>query len=604
MQPDMASDQNDVTLMDGSSDFSGGVNSLCVTTVQSERTPNGLPRNMTAWLVNATVRDGGITQRDGWQPRGTIAPGNAIYQGASVYEPDSANPYIMALIGGNTYQVDPDFLAAPINLTALFPGTAMPPTQPLANFCQAELFLVIQAGDNLTLPLFWDGTKLRRSKGITDTAVAPGTPGVNEIPAATAMAYYQGRLWYAQFRTVSAGDIVDGPSGTPEYQERDSVLEVTENPLVVGGDGFTVPSNAGNIRALSFLATQDTSLGQGNLLIFTRKSIYSLYVPVTRADWIAAGVNDAPLMTIIQITNGAVNDRSVVSINGDLFFQSLEPAIRPVIAALRYFQQWSNPPTSSNEDRILAFVNRALMRFGSGVTFDNRLLQATVPMQKPQGVIHQAILPLDFTPLSTLQKQLPPCWEGHHEGLDWLQLLEMDFGGLQRSFGIVLSRIDQSIQLWELIVGERFENGDGRVTWQIETPAWTWNDETKLKKLTGGELWIDSLYGTVDITVEYRPDSDVCWKSWKKFTICSPRNSCETVESPQCYPLSGFGESYRSTLTLPNPPDEACESATGRPAFIAYQVQVRLTIKGFCRIRSIMVFGQMMERELYQNLVC
>lgn len=594
----------DVTLFDGSSSFEGGVNSIKVTTIQSARTPNGLARNELAWLVNATVRDGGITQRTGWQPRGTIQPGKSIYQGASVYEPDSANPYIVALIGGNTYKVDPDFLSQPINLTAAFASTGMPASEPQAYFCQGEKYLVIQAGDNVTKPLFWDGTTLRRSKGITNTAVAPGTPGINEIPAATAMAYYQGRLWYAQQRQVSAGDIVGGPSGTAGNQFRDAILNVTENPLVVGGDGFTVPSNAGNIRGLSFLATLDTTLGQGNLMVFTRKSIYSLYVPITRANWIAANSSNAPLMTIVQITNGSVNDRSIVSVNGDLFYQSLEPSIRSLISALRYFQQWANPPTSSNENRILEFVDRGLMHFSSGIEFDNRLLQLTLPTQKPQGVIHQAVLPLDFTPLSTLQKQLPPTWEGHYEGLDFLHLLQMDFGGRQRAFGIVLSRLDQSIQLWELTNAERFENGDNRVEWQIEFPAYTWGDETKLKKLVGAELWIDSIYGTVEFTLEYRPDSDVCWKPWKSWKVCSAKNSCEDVKNPVCYPLTGYGESYRSTQTIPNPPDENCESATGRPAYIAYQIQPRLTVKGWCRIRSITLFGDPVERQLYDNQVC
>lgn len=605
MQAGMAaSKSNDVTIYDGSSDFSGGVDSLAVTTIQSERTPNGLKRTQLAWLVNATVRDGGITQRWGWQPRGTISPGSSLFQGSSIYEPDAANPYIMALIGGNTYKIDPDFIAPPVNLTALFPGTAMPPTQPQAFFAQGELSLLIQAGDNKTLPLIWDGTTLRRSIGINNKAVVPGTPGVNEIPAATAMVYYQGRLWYSQQRNFSGGDIVGGPSGTVAYNFRDAILNVTENPLVVGGDGFTVPTNAGNIRALNFLATQDTTLGQGNLLIFTPKTIYSLFVPITRALWIAATSMNGPLMTVIQITNGAVSDRSIVPVNGDLFYQSLEPAIRSTIAATRYFQQWSNPPTSNEEDRILAFVNRALMAFGSGVTFDNRLLQATMPIQKPQGVINQVILPLDFTPISTLQKQLPPCWEGHYEGLDFLQLLQMNFGGLQRVFGIVLSRVDQSFQLYELIVGEQFEDGDKRVTWQIEFPAYTAGDETMIKKLTGAELWIDSVYGTVEFTMEYRPDSDACWKLWKKWIICSPRNSAEDAANPVAYPLTQYGEAYRTTQTLPVPPDENCESSTGRPAYIGYQFQPRLTVKGWCRIRSITLFMEKLERELYKGLVC
>src|SRR5262249_16452120 len=143
-----------------------------------------------------------------------------------------------------------------------------------AYFEQAEEFLIIQSGDNATLPLFWDGNTLRRSKGITDRTKGPPYPnGVNEIPAATAMDYFMGRLWYAQFRQYSAGDIVGGPSGSNVaptfYNFRDSLLNVTENPLVLGGDGFTVPTQSGNIRALKHSANLDTALGQGQLFIFT-----------------------------------------------------------------------------------------------------------------------------------------------------------------------------------------------------------------------------------------------------------------------------------------------------------------------------------------------
>lgn len=598
--------KSDVTMFDGSSSFEGGVKSLKVTTLASARTPNGLARNELGWLVNATVRDGGITQRTTWQPVCTVHDSTGVFQGASIYEPDNANPYNVALISGNLYKIDPDNAFPPVNLTALFPGTQMPvnPSTLQAYFCQGERFLIIQAGDNVTLPLIWDGTTLRRSKGITNKGVAPGTPGVNEIPAATAMVYYQGRLWYAQQRTVSAGDIVGGPSGTAAYQFRDAILNVTENPLVVGGDGFTVPSNAGNIRGLSFLATLDTTLGQGNLLIGTRKSIYSLYVPITRADWIAAGVNDAPLMTVVQRDNGWVNDRSIVAYNGDLYAQSLEPAVRSVLAALRYFQQSGNTAISSDETRILQFVNRGLMHFSSGAAFDYRLLQATLPRQLPQGVVHDGIMALDFTPISTFKPNQPPAWEGAYSGVPWLQLLEMDFGGRQRCFGLMVSQVDSSIQCWELTDDQQFEDGDKRVTWQIEFPAYTAGDETMIKKLTGGELWIDSVFGKVDFTLEYRPDSDVCWKKWANWSVCSPRNSSENVENPQSYPLVGYGESYRTTQTFPVPPNEDCESATGRPAYIGYQFQPRLTITGWCRIRSITLFMEALERELYKNIVC
>lgn len=592
-----------VTSVDGSLDFSGGVDSLKVTTIQSSQNPNGLARNELAWLINATVRDGGISQRYGWNPIGTAHDGSVVFQGGDFYIPDSGSPYILALLSGNVWKIDA--LANPIatNLSAAF-GVSLPASNPQAYFKQAEKFMVIQAGDGTTLPLFWDGVTLRKSKGITNTAVAPGTPGVNEIPAATTMDYYMGRLWYAQGRQYSAGDIVGGGSGTVANQFRDAVLNVTENPLVLGGDGFTVPNNAGTITALFHNANLNTALGQGQLLIGTRKCIYALQVPVTRTDWIAANNTNQPLQTVVQFVNGPVSDRSVVPVNGDVYYQSFDPAIRSLIAAIRYFGQPGNISISANEERLLQFTNRALLKFSTGIQFDNRLLQSGLPLQRPQGVVHQAIIPLDFLPMSTPDQQtFNPIWEGMYEGLDFLQLFVADFGGVDRAFGLIVSRVDSSIQLWELTEANQFEGADSRVTWQIEFPAFTWGQEFALKKLVSAELWLDRLYGEVVFKMEWRPDGENCWFTWAEWKECTPRNTGESVP-PVTYPLTPFGECYRATKTLPKPPESCPSCSTGRPAYIGYQFQPRLTIKGFCRLRGLLLHSEPVERNLYNKMVC
>lgn len=601
--------QNGVTIVDGSLDFSGGVDSIKVTTIQSAQNPNGLGRNQLAWLDNATVRDGGITQRTGWDIKGIISDGSKIFQGKYLYEPLFGNNYFIMGIGGHILKVDPDFTFPPIDLSVAF-NLFLPASQPYFYFVQAEQFLVIQAGDNVTLPLFWDGTTLRQSKGITNTAVAPGTPGVNEIPAATAMDYYGNRLWYAQNRQICAGDMVGGPSGTnvapTNYRNTDSILNVTENPLVVGGDGITVPTNGGNIRAIKHTANIDAALGQGRLFIFTRKVIYSLTVPVSRSDWINASSNNQPLLTVVQLVNGSVNDRGIAAANGDLYYQSLEPGIRSLLIAIRSFQQAGNIAISAPEERILSFNDRSLLHFATAMVFDNRLWQSALPIQKPQGVVHQAIIPLDFLPMSEFQGKFDPVWEGMYEGLDILQLWSGDFGGLERGFGTVVSRETGAIELWEFTTFERFTHnvhGELRETWIIEFPAYTWGQEFLMKKLVSAELWVDKLFGEVEFTMQYRPDGDTCWHDWHKWKMCTARNSCEDVHNPVCYPLVGYRESYKQTITLPVPP-AVCETAMGRPSNIGFQFQPRLIIKGWCRIRGILLHAEKSEQQLYHNLVC
>lgn len=521
-----------------------------------------------------------------------------------MYRPQAdATPYLVCSIGGIIYKVPVD--GGPVvNLTALSGVAPNPANIEYAFFAQGERFLVIQAGDGVTLPLFWDGATLRRSIGITNTAVVPGTPGVNEIPAAFAMVYYQQRLWYSIGSNVFAGDIVGGNSGTAGYGFTDAILNVTENPLVLGngGDGFALPSDAGQIRALAYNANLDATLGQGPLYIFTRKQIYALTVPVTRADWIAANTSNAPALTVVQLNNGAVNDRSLVAVNGDLFFQSLEPSIRSLITAIRYFQQWGNTPISREENLILQSVDRALMHFGTGIYFDNRVLQATMPKRMPQGVVNQAILPLDFEVLSTLSDAKPPAWEGHYEGLNVLQMFTGDFGGVERAFSMVVNEAGE-IAAWEFTTAGRFESGDNRIVWQIQFPAFTFGKEFDLKDLVGAELWIDRLYGEVDFRLEWRVDGDPCPRLWYVFRECTQRNSCESPFGAICgYPQQNFRDSYRQTINMPRPP-LYCQPTMVRPAHRGFQFQPILTIKGWCRVRGLLLFADPVEKSIYANLV-
>lgn len=598
---------NSVIITDGSIDFSGGVNSIKVTTIQSERNPNGLARNELAWMDNCTVRDGGILPRGGWQLIKEISPGTAItlFQGKFMYQPLDADPYHIYSIGGRIYMVPTDS-AGVVDLSAAF-GLVNPADQPIVYFVQAGPYLIIQAGDNVTLPLFWNGTTLRRSIGINNTAVPPGTPGVNEIPAGTAMDYFMGRVWYAQGRTVSAGDIVGGPSGTVANEFLDAVLNVTENPLVLGGDGFSVPAQDGVVRGIAHSANIDAALGQGRLFIGTRKSIYALNVPVTRTEWIAATNSNQPLMTVVQINNGWVNDRGIVTVNGDLFYQSLEPAIRSLNQSTRYFGQWGNIQISNNEQRILQYNDRALLRYCSGIYFDSRCVQTALPVEGPRGVVHKAMIPLDFVPISSFNRQKEPNWEGMYEGLDTLQMTTGDFGGRERAFASVVARDTGAIQLWEMtsfLKEDANATGDLRITWIVEFPAFTWGDETRLKKLVGAELWVDRLHGTVEFAMEYRPDGQACWTLWHLWKKCSPKNSAEVVQNPISYPLTPCLESYFNSMTLPAPDPNKCANNGIRPSTQGYQFQPRLRIKGFCRVRGLYLHAEPMERQLYSQITC
>lgn len=588
-------------------DFSGGVDSRKVSTLASQANPNGLKRNQLAWLTNGSIRDGGITTRTGWLQRLGIADGTHWFQGGGVYQYNEEYPYLLLLIGGNVLMVTFDPYTVR-NLSAEF-GEYMPDGELYAYFCQAEKWMVIQAGDYVTLPLFWDGVTLRRSNGIVDP-YGLGYPNINEIPAAGPMDYYMGRLWYAGVPTrrhYCAGDIVQGAAGTAPEFFLDSVLKVTENPLAIGGDGFMVPTSAGNIRALKHTANLDTALGVSELFIFTRHTVYALNVPISRRAWIGAGNGSGdttnPTQRILQINSGAVNDRSIVVVNGDIFYQSFEPGIRSLMLAIRNFQQWGNTSISANEDRMLRFTDRALMKWSSGIEFNNRMLQTALPQRVGCGIVSPALIPLDFKPVTSFGEALNPVWEGAYEGLQHLQLFSVDYNGRPRAFSVMASRADGGIQLWELTDFSRDENADSRNTMIIETPAFTWNRETTMKELDCLELWFDKIYGEVNYRVEYRPDSDPCWYQWWAWKKCFARNSAEDVANPVAYPLQEYREGYRTMDSLGRP-QQVCQSNMGRPSNIGYQFQLRITVKGWSRLRALVIHSNIRAEHPYANLVC
>jgi hypothetical protein len=743
---------SNVRITDGSWNWLGGVDSGKVTTIASQLVPNGLARDQLAWMTNCTCRGGGISPRTGWIKLCTVHPGNVLYQGGYLYDNfiQGTFPYLVLSIGGALYQVRVDLDNSVRNLSADF-GLFDPADIAHGYFVQGEQFLVKQAGDGVTLPLFWDGSTLRRSTGPgaivgvvaagavvpaagdyvditlygpytgvlnqivmidgeayihvlntqsitlrndgatapvgfivpagtqildaggtllattlanfivpaigattafsvwvnpavaapqavtifgdawTITAVAPepapavnhvylvnisANPGdainadtnlltVSELPPATAMDYYMGRIWYAQDRQYTAGDIVLGPSGTTAYRKTDSILKITENPLALAGDGFVVPTEDGIIRALKHTANLDTALGEGQLYAFTRKAVYALSVPVSRANWITS---TEPLQKVALLRNGTYGDRNVVHVNGDLFFLSWD-GYRSLFIAIRDFAQYANTAVSRNINRLLNFYDRALLDPASGIYFDNRMLQTALPEETVVGTAYNGMAVLDFDLVSSLQmaasgQTSPPAWEGWWQGLKVLQLFEGDYGGLQRAFAVVLAQEDGSIQVWELTTLQRNDEDDRRVEWFIETPAWTWGREFELKKLDGGEIWIDRVFGTVYLDVYYRPDAEACWQFWHRTEFCSARSTCEDVINPICYPEQPYGECYKFPVVLPTPPLPACGNCQRRPMNIGYQFQMKVVVKGWCRIRGIMVFAIPVQKAPFEGMTC
>lgn len=583
--------ESDARITTGTVDFSGGIDSSRVPTIVSEGNPNGLKFNQVAWLGNATVRGGGISPRQSFQKLCAHETDIGIFQDAAMYKPDGGDPYIITQIGGRTYRVRVDSDDSIEEIT--IDGDPNPATVPQNWTCQGEQFLIIQDGESV--PLCWDGTTLFRLNS---------TSYLERLPTGEAMAYYMGRFWVSFGREVVGSDIVGSvatpSSGTAAYGYRDSILNMTENTYESQGGTFRMPTNGGNIRGMTFAANLDTALGEGQLFIFTREQVYSMNIAVDRTTW---QTQSEPVIRVAQLNFGATSDRSLVQENGDIFYRSMD-GVRSLTVAVRNFGQWGNIPISKEEYRIIKYDDRSLLRYASGIEFRNRLLQTVNPYETAVGVAFRGIMPLDFEVINSLSEQLPPVWEGAWEGLDFLKLLQADFGGLQRAFAIVRSRVTGGIEIWE-ITDELRDEDDTRITWVVESPSYTWNRPFSMKELETMELWIDQLYGKANFTIQYRENQNPCWRYWHTFYQCASRNDCEDADvlQPCDYPTQTYSQQYRAMLLMPKPPYE-CDATNGRPSNLGYSFQVRITVSGTCRIRGLILHALPRSTPAFEGITC
>jgi hypothetical protein len=476
-----------------------------------------------------------------------------------------------------------------------------------------DITLTTFSNSTYTTPATSIGQTFTGEQTLTMTIVQPpsviGT-NVSQIPAAGAMVYYQGIVWYAQGGVFSGGDIRGGPSGTNAPTYTNSVLNVTENPLALGGDGFSLPI-PGNITGMAWPQQQNASLGQGVLYIGTVNGVCSFTVPSNRQNWITMNASNPPIINVVlggksdSPGYGFVNDWGIVSINGDLYFQTIKPGVTSIILAQRYFQQWGNIDISTNEQRIWDFTNTQVLGWISGFLFDNRMQMTALPQLTQYGTIHKAIMPMDMSPIDTFEELTPPNWEGMLEGLQIFQLLTSgQFNSQQRAFAITLNETNPGeFDLWENIATSTFyfdNTGTANVPiqWQFETPSFDWGKVSDPKELLGGELFYDQIVGEVIFRVDWRPDFASCWTFWDEWKVCFAADTLTVpnIKNPSPYPKK-YPPGYKFHA-LPRPP-QVVQPETGIPAARAYQHQIRITVTGQARIRGFILHAQFLEKNIY-----
>ena len=569
----MVKDKNRVT--DGYLSAEGGVD--------SGLSPSLIGLNQWSWAVNTTFRGGFPRPRPGWIKRTltfenetTQANFAGLFQGAGSYISTEGVSYIALSVTGRTFLIN---LQSGYEVTDIsIPTDIGDSTAKHVWFQQAERYLITQ--NKIEAPFLYNGSGSRRSNIET------------EVPVGGPMAYGQGRLWVADGKEYYGGNLV----WSDRTLGRDSIIKFTENTFLNEGGAF---SAEGYITGMAFAANLDTSLGQGELLVFNAKSVQAFNAPVDRATWASM---QQPIQKFAVIGSGATSHEGITVVNGDLFYRAAD-GVRSVIIARRDFSEWGNTPISRQIDRAFQYDTISRLNKSSSVTFDNRMLTTTQPQQSPYGTYHRGLAVLDFYNVSGMGTKLPPAWEGVWTGLRILRILKVTVQETDRCFILALND-SNVIDLWEVSLGSLFDKEtaeDKRIKWIIESRSMAFKTPTDIKKLETACQWYSDLTGQLDVRARFRGNLSQMWTLWANYTDCAKYRDCTAPEEGECHTPKYFRAQSRPRLDIGMSADVE-DKQTGKFTNIGYQFQVRFELEGYAKLNVLEVSANLLGDDIYGDM--
>jgi hypothetical protein len=539
--------------------------------MSSGTTPALIKLTQCAYALNATFRGGYAKNRPTFNQidlsgagMDAFAAGN--FQGAAFYDIGDGQQHILAQASGRTYQID--LAAGGATVTDISLDSVFSPIRPKAYFCQADVYMVVQDGNST--PLIYQGVD-QKHRAATD-----------EVPVGQAMAYCQGRLWVSKGRLLAAGDIFGGPTPVIKFTENTYLNTTTPSP------GFGTPLQSGDIVGLSAIEVGDTSTGQGELLVFCRKAIWSVKASVPRTSW----PSTSGMITMALINVGGTSDRAITNVNSDCFFRAKDGwrsfrSARNQQASTEYgnSQTYGYTPISLEMKRVLATDTISLLDYGSSTLFRNRLLglATPVPYQHTQtegtftGVYFKSLVALDFDILSGMRDKLPAAWDGEWQGLNFLQVLSNDFTFVERCIAFVRNADTGKTEIWEIDDDDTaaFDANAAPIRTVIESRYLDCGKPKNPKRIRTGHLYFNNVQADTTVTVMYRSDGYPNWVPWHTFKITAQGNLCGI---PPCT-VPGNIPGYWFRMKLPAPGND-CDPNTKKLLRNGYYFQVQIAWVG------------------------
>lgn len=559
-------------LMDGQTDFSGGMD--------ASRSPELISQNQIALGVNITLRENypgtrpafnrcllnfaGDDEAEAWFH-------SNYFQGGAYFNTNGGYPSFIASVGGRIFNLQPQGAGFEVtDITPVFANGTIDRNSSIltkAYFCQADVYLIIQDGQSL--PFIFDGSTVRRAN-----------PNIPEVPVGTIMAYGQGRLTVGFGDEFLIGDINGGAT---------NVLSFTETTYLNGGGSFKLPMNMGNITGMIFTAQQDTNTGQGTLLVFGESGVISVNLSIPRTSW-----QDTQIVTVTLTDIGTLADRSLVTINADIFFRS-QDGIRTYRDARAEFGQYSlgnygRTALSYEVSKYLSTDSLLYQPFTSGIVFDNRYLMTTLPALRNGGgvPVFQALSAMDFIPVSALRYNQPPIFDGLWTGLDFYQLVEGQFSGSIRAFAFVRgldNSGNQELQFWEIGTQPGLDNGTCPIQCAFESKAFIFGSPLTYKRMSYLRHWSDQIQGRVDWKLRIKPDQYPGWEDWQEWTDKAIVQTCLDTECG----LPNYQPQYRSGRNSVMAPEGCLSDGADMKTYrTGFSFQIRMEWAGVARVTKLL----------------
>jgi hypothetical protein len=529
--------------------------------INSGRAANLLAPNQSAFAINFTFREEYPETRPAFKKLNIVEGKDhwekLFFQDACYYDPENRMPIIGTIMEGELYTLE--FMGDDVYIKSAG-GDKLYENADRCWMVQAGSYLVCQDGNST--PIIYDGYSVKKAQQ-------------NQVPTGSVMAYGLRRLIVARGREYAVGDL----EGVPSQGGGASVLNFTGQT----GGVYLVDSD---VTALAFNAVPDTSLGHGNLTIFTKDKIYSLgNLYEDPQDW----------QQVLSIINsGAEGAGCVSSVNSDLWYKSFD-GIRSYALARRAQNTWANSPFSKEINRILEQERGDLLKYSSMVTFNGRLLITALPYSDFGRWYNECLIVLDFENTSSIteRENNRPVWEGAWTGIHPIKLLRGIFNGEERCIVFAWNKIKQRNEIWEITKdGDlSLDNDKYPICSVLETRKFFSQTQFQEKRIQLGEIFLDRLSAPdnnkVIIDVKYRPDDSPCWSDWIRWCETVVTRDCNRKEY-ECLSVKEFKDQYRSRRRL-GTPKRVCDPSTNSYSDQAYTFQARIALKGIGRIKAFRI---------------